>query len=158
MDDKEFAKLQKEWYAKLSKDGFEDIEWVDHKTGQGQNSDYLKRPAQMITITYDESIEEHYRIMRHFCTQSLNGTDLEHYMFEAYSEGMSYRGIVKMINENFNQAMIHILHSKKTRLIANNVSVHFVFYAVQRLIQTALRWEREQRTSNGEIINLGDYR
>ena len=158
MKDKEYARLQKEWYNKLKDDGFEDLEWIDHSTGKGQNSDYLKRPSQSIAISYSPETEEHYRIMRHYATHCAEGCLLDHFMFEAYTDGNSYRDIVKIVNTTLPQSMLREMHRRDTRLIEGEVSVHFVFYAVKKMIDKAIKWNDNVTQYDAEIINLEEYR
>ena len=67
MSRREFANLQKEWYDKLSESGFEDIEWVDHKTGIGHGSTWLKtQTSHNRAITYNPDTEEYFRLARSF--------------------------------------------------------------------------------------------
>lgn len=93
----EFAALQKEWYDYLAKTGFEDLEWVDHKTGKGQGSDYLKSPSTYIAKQYDSSVEEHYRKCRIFLAHGEIESKLLKYVFELYTDGKSYREIAKEV-------------------------------------------------------------
>lgn len=67
---KEFVKLQSEWYDKLKKEGFDDIEWFDPKTGIGQGSPYLKTKGSVtqaaIERNHTQALAQHYRICRNF--------------------------------------------------------------------------------------------
>lgn len=104
---KAFIKLLNQWYAKLSKSGFEDIEWYDPKTGKGQNSDMLHRPAGNIGRTYSKSTEFYYAMCRNYITHvkqvappGLNmSTKLYTKVVKLYTEGLSYRAINKALKK-----------------------------------------------------------
>ena len=67
---KEFIKLQKKWYKKLDRSGFEDLEWFNEKNGLGQGSPFLKSKNVPDTGTirkkYTKSLQQHYRLCRNF--------------------------------------------------------------------------------------------
>ncbi len=67
---KEFLKTRNEWYEKLKKSGFDDLEWYDEKTGMGQGSPYLRSKGNPTTgklrKTYSQSSSEHFRLCRNF--------------------------------------------------------------------------------------------
>lgn len=67
---KEFRNLQSEWYDKLKKEGFEDIEWYNPKTGIGHGSRFLKSKnipdTGNIVRNYSPDVENLYRLCRNF--------------------------------------------------------------------------------------------
>lgn len=96
---KEFAALQKEWYDYLKHKGFEDIEWVDHRTGYGQNSDNLKSPSSYVAKQYDPAVEEYYRKCRIYLEHGEFESKLLRYVFQLHTEGLSYRKIAKEVRK-----------------------------------------------------------
>ena len=93
----EFAALQKEWYEYLKAEGFEDLEWIDHKTGRGQASDYLKKPSAYLAKHYDPSVAEYYRKCRIYLEHGEFESGLHKFVFKLHTEGASYRDIVKEV-------------------------------------------------------------
>lgn len=92
---KSFQDLQAKWYKKLEAEGFEELEWSQPG---GQNSHFLKKPLSRIANTYNESTVEHYRRCGiHFNGVNWRGRLLDKYIFQCYTEGVSYRGIIKLI-------------------------------------------------------------
>lgn len=92
----EFNKLQAEWYSKLSKSGFEDLEWVDSKTGIGQNSDYLRKSRNAGSLNYDEQTELYYAMWRNYVTHVKQGNKFDQLVVELHSEGVGYREILRI--------------------------------------------------------------
>lgn len=66
----EFLKLRNEWYKKLEKSGFEDLEWYNPDTGMGQGSPYLKSSTShtlgSLRRNYASATQSHYRLCRNF--------------------------------------------------------------------------------------------
>ena len=152
---KGFAQLQEEWYNKLAEDGFEDLEWVDHTTGKGQNSDYIKKPSVGFIKTYNHYTEEHFRIMRHYLNNADVGNLYDCFLLEAYSEGLTYREIKAMLNSNFNHSMLKVLfEGEKTSLQAGVISVFPIFIRMRGLINDANEWNKTSEIRAGELIHL----
>lgn len=67
---KEFIALQNEWYEKLKKDGFEDIEFYNPKTGQGHNSPYMRTRnsphARQLAQNYSPQLLQHFRLCQNY--------------------------------------------------------------------------------------------
>ena len=79
---KEFIALQAEWYDKLKKDGFEDLEWFNPKTGIGQGSHYL-RSSNNFTMgelrrKYSSNLHQHYRLCQNFFSHGPFYPNLKH--------------------------------------------------------------------------------
>lgn len=66
----EFIKLQSEWYDKLKKSGFTDLEFYNPKTGAGHDGPFLTAPSSRspaeIRRDYKPGIENHYRLCQTF--------------------------------------------------------------------------------------------
>ncbi len=94
-----FAKTQKIWYDKLKKEGFNDLEWINHATGAGQNGPYLKESSPPIN---EQKMEEH---INHFakCSRYLHygkfKTPLHKKVWAMYCEGISYRNMMKKLKK-----------------------------------------------------------
>lgn len=78
----EFLELNKEWYDKLKKDGFEDIEWFNPKTGIGQGSPFLRSKSSpdlgTLRARYSSALSQHYRLCRNFAAHGPFYTKIKH--------------------------------------------------------------------------------
>lgn len=97
--EQEFAELQSKWYAKLAENGFEDQEWVDHKTGFGHDAPFRKKTSCQIRKKYDPAVEEHFRRCRVFLEHGQIKPLSIKRLFEWYTEGLSTRQIATKIKE-----------------------------------------------------------
>lgn len=87
-----FKSLQKKWYKKLDKEGFEDIETADGG---------LKAPTHPRTIAYamkdKEEREAYYSIARDFLNSYKFSDDTEQSIWELHCEGIGYKTIAKQL-------------------------------------------------------------
>ena len=155
-DTKNFTKIQEEWYDKLKEDGFKDLEWVDHKTGKGQATDYIKRPCAGFIKSFNPFTAEHFGIMRHYVSNCNEGSIFNHFLIEAYSEGVTYRDIVVMVNENFDSYVLKDLMDPDTyRVTSGRISIYAVFYRIKDLIARANEWHKLQPLDVHRQIEFG---
>lgn len=85
--------LQKKWYAKLASSGFKDLEWVDHKTGLGHNSPYLKGSLAS-GKPYHAGRDLYYSMATNYLMHAkgkLRGHD--RLIWKMHAEGETYEGI-----------------------------------------------------------------
>lgn len=101
--DKDFVKLQAQWYQKLKDDGFNDLEWVDKRTGVGHDAPYLKKPILNVQRSYDAAIENHFRLCRNYLTHGTFETLIDRLIFELYTNGISYEDIEQEIQKKYNR-------------------------------------------------------
>jgi len=99
--DKEFRELQDKWYKKLAKEGFDDLEWTDSKTGRGQNSRYLKKTLNNLRKVYDKNRATHYRLCENFLTHGRFPSKKHEFIFKLYVNGISYRLMIPKMFNNF---------------------------------------------------------
>jgi hypothetical protein len=125
----EFVKLQAEWYGKLKAEGFEDIEWMDKKTGLGQNSDYLKGSLAK-GKTWAPERAQFFRLLQNYVT---------HYHF---NERKLDRFIMSRLNDGWTYRAIHVAAKKKYKL---RKSLYWVFYRVKELVVHMVQWNREHK-------------
>ena len=92
---REMLRLQKLWYKKLKDEGFCDIEAMD-KEGS-MDSPMMTQTMSGIAYRYDPSVEEYYRLARHFLYQGAFESDMAKHCWELHSEGTSYREIVRSL-------------------------------------------------------------
>lgn len=125
---KQFKDLKKKWYKKLQKEGFEDIEWHDAETGDGENSSYLKSNFIQTYLSDRLSSKQtlgnsfRYEIQRsldHFTEHGKFSSPLLKQVWTMYAEGKTYR---EMSNE------LRKLYKKKKAY-----SVFWVFSRVKEL-------------------------
>lgn len=90
---KEFKDLQSTWYAKLEKDGFEDIE---------QSEDILKiwnRLRYDNVTTTISAISQYYRLAGHFLHDFQFESELDKFVWEHHAQGLTVRDIAKLAGE-----------------------------------------------------------
>lgn len=97
-NNKELLKLQRLWYKRLKAEGFADIESMD--ADGSMDSPMMSRTASGLAYRYDESVEEYYRLARHFLYQGAFESDIAKHCWELHAEGSSYREIVKSLPQN----------------------------------------------------------
>jgi hypothetical protein len=95
---KQLLKLQREWYKRLKSEGFSDIESMDQDGSM--DSPMMSRTASGLAYRYDSSVEEYYRLARHFLYQGAFESDIAKHCWELHADGSSYREIVKSLPEN----------------------------------------------------------
>src|SRR5215813_13107079 len=95
MPSKKFERLKAQWYRKLAKSGFEDIE--DDK---GQlRKDTSKRRMQSRDRSEIEALAEYYRRAEHWLLERPTPWDPRHRdIWALHSEGLSYGVISKRLN------------------------------------------------------------
>lgn len=118
-----FAKLQKKWYAKLSQDGFKDLEWVDHSTGRGQDSSYL-RGSIASGKAFHAGRALYYQLASNYLLHCSSLRGVQKFMWNLHASGQTYHDIVKALRQ-------------KRKL---KVSVYTVFYQLQELAKKCYMW------------------
>lgn len=109
---KEFKKLNKLWYGKLKKEGFEDIERKD-KTGQKEErvvNSPLHYIAKNYTLLQFEVKEEYYRMAGQFLHEHKFKSLYEREVWELHSNGVSIRNIVKKLKARKQTAYRDLVH------------------------------------------------
>lgn len=120
----EFAALQSEWYAKIQADGFEDLEWVDDKTGLGQNSDFLIRPAAHFPKVYKRETELYFQMVSNYLTWKRPMKRLDRFILSRHGAGKSYREILDDLEAKTGERR----------------SLFFIFYNLRRIKAEVLAW------------------
>lgn len=125
-----FSKLQKEWYEKLKRSGFDDLEWTDHKSGEGHNSSFLRNSRTGVNARLDLNKELYYTMCRNWLTHAGPKKKIDRIMFEMHAEGKGYRDIV----------------AKVRGWLPKRSSHTSVFMRMKPLIAEMLRWnEADER-------------
>ena len=95
---KELIALQKEWYQKLSKDGFQDIEYFD----KDMNPKYVMyKDIVKVWLTLRDkfpSTEQYYIEAGQFYHDYSFDSDTDKRIWLLHSEGHAYRTILKKLN------------------------------------------------------------
>jgi len=96
-----FKQLQKEWYAKLKKSGFKDIEkteyvFVNHLHRVPKP---MKEKAYLGEQPRWKIQEEYYTNARHFATNYEFPSELDAAIWTYHSEGLGCRAIAKILND-----------------------------------------------------------
>lgn len=96
----EFIKIQNEWYEKLSKAGFSDLEWLDKNTGLGQSTPFLKgneRKFKHLDASELSQTSEYFVQASQFAQLHKFSTKLHKYIWQLFAEGVSYRKMIPRI-------------------------------------------------------------
>lgn len=93
-----FRKLQKEWYEKLAKKGFKDIEAMK-PIHTGELMGFVPRRAMEVGDRVDVDVQEYYRASRCYLHHGKFQSALEHHVWEFHCEGISYRNMLPLLRE-----------------------------------------------------------
>ena len=121
----DFARLQRQWYAKLAEDGFEDLEWVNHKTGTGHDSGFLK--GSLISgKAYHPGRDLYFQLAANYLThcRNLRNRPYHRYIWKLHTEGLTYDEI----------------ELKAKKRYKNATSKYTLYYEIKRLAQLCYRW------------------
>jgi len=91
--DLKLKKLQDRWYAKLKKEGFDDIEQRDGNLKTWHSSMFQNRRKKRYTEDSWDSKIEYYRLAEHFLNDNKFKNEQEKKTWELHSEGISYEKI-----------------------------------------------------------------
>jgi hypothetical protein len=135
MNRKDLSKLTVKWYKKLKRSGFEDIEWLDVRTGYGQNTPYLKDSAMILGGRYSKETETHYRVCQNFCTHHIFTTKKAQFIFQEYTKGITFREILHRCKRKGG-------HYAYNRDGSYNISLFTIHHTVQNYIKLAYEWNK----------------
>ena len=117
---REFKKLNKLWYGKLKKEGFQDIERQDKigaREGRLINSS-LPHIIENYTVDQFEVKREYYRMAGQFLHEYKFKTALERIIWDMHTQGISVRNIVKKLQSKGHTAYKDLVHGAIKRLAA----------------------------------------
>lgn len=99
---KQFLKLQKQWYKKLEKNGFEDIEYAGGNSMKSGAQTRFSDPVQSNTVTRVESKTDYYRIAGFFLYDYTFQDVYDKRVWELHAEGVTIRATDSiLIDEGF---------------------------------------------------------
>jgi hypothetical protein len=121
----EFKALQKKWYTKLKKSGFEDHEDI-HGHLKCDGSENLRRrskdPNRIGKEPLFTSRVEYYRLAGQFYWEHKFADDVEKRIWERHKEGISIRDIVKAMRSSklkIHRRMVHETIQRLARHMLN---------------------------------------
>ena len=100
---KEFKKLQKEWYKKLAKEGFEDIEQDEEHLKQWESGYFLHRYSPDVFAAK----QEYFRLAGRFLLEHDFESAFERKVWALYAEGHTLSFIRKRVKSK-NKGIMHI--------------------------------------------------
>lgn len=112
VQDKAFKKLKKEWYRKLKKEGFVDIEKAEHSLGPfyscARRFDVGSRDevAEVTNLKYDAK-EEYYRLAEHFLNEFEFDNKIEKIIWTMHTEGKTIREISSLKKIKMKKDKVH---------------------------------------------------
>ena len=125
VSEREFAAIQKEWYGKLADDGFKDLEWVDHSTGKGQNSDFLKG-SFAAGKRYHAGRDLHYRLATNYLAHCKSLRGYNRFIWAMHADGRTYQEIRTAVKRKYKR----------------KVSIYTLYYELQRLNKNCVNWNK----------------
>lgn len=139
---RELLQLQKQWYSKLKREGFKDIEWTEGHSINGVDSPYLKDTAFKYKKKFNEHTAEHYRLMRNFSSNYTFKSKMDAFIFELYCEGCPFREIVhKVYRAGWNQRRPGPPKPGKTTHISK-ISLFTLHHILKKYIKLAYEWNK----------------
>lgn len=123
----QYAKLQKKWYAILADDGFEDIEWVDHKTGKGHNSGFLKGSLISGKI-YHPGRDLYFQLASNYLLhcKALKEKPYERFIWKHHANGLTYAEVQKEVKDKYGKAQ----------------SMYTIYYQLRDLAKLCYKWNQ----------------
>lgn len=121
---KDFKALQKHWYSRLEKEGFQDIEQKDGLLKEWHS--YMFMRSDNNSKYSGPSKQEYYRLAGQFLYEHQFSSKSERYMWEMHSNGISIEDIVDIIDR------------RKTKDFGKFVNKRNVHETLQRLAKEML--------------------
>ena len=104
--------IQKVWYEKLKKEGFEDLESFDQK---GEPKEILKTTVKPLPHGW-ENAEQYYTYCRRYLHTGTFKSQTEREVWEMFSEGSSQREISRKLDLKRNTVLVTIeIHKELMR-------------------------------------------
>jgi hypothetical protein len=104
-ESKKFKDLRNKWYAKLNKEGFEDIE-INRTDGSSFEYPALRNPGykwETFEKKYNVHIFNHFRACRNFLSHAQFASTFDKQVWQMYTEGVSIRKIAQHFCQNGQQ-------------------------------------------------------
>lgn len=139
-----FISLQKKWYKKLEKAGFEDCEWL---APNGEVGNYFTRNSTGdLRRSFSATVETYYAMARNYACHGTFTSKLDHFIWSEHSQGTPYRDISSKLLRKYRKPEKHLHYST-------------ICLRVQRMRQEMFEFERsnaESLTFNRELFDDED--
>lgn len=109
----DYNKLRDKWYAKLAKEGFEDIEDTEGRLKTYASSALVQ--VYKDHLKYDTK-ERYYQLAGQFLHDHKFKSNVERFIWEQHCEGVSIRKMVKEINKKGNKIYRRLVHEMLQQL------------------------------------------
>jgi hypothetical protein len=145
----DFLKLQRKWYDKLSKSGFDDIEWTASKHRNNQDSRYLIGNSNKKNPVSVESTQNWYQLVQNYRTHALTHpktnipiSKRDKILLDYYLEGIPYRKIIKLYQLEYNN-----LDEKRVRRCNHNktkprISLYKLWEILNHHFAVVIEWNK----------------
>lgn len=138
LQSKQFELLKKKWYAKLKREGFNDLENTDDSLKSWELSRYYRGADKKFYKTAEERMgkglrlsltkQEYFRLVGHFLHDHKFEDNVQKLVWEYHAEGTSYRKIVKLL--------------KHRRIKRNLMEVFFIIRDLKKIMLE--RYKRDE--------------
>lgn len=115
-----FKQLQKLWYAKLKKDGFEDAETADGQLKDWSSRVMRKNEHENLLDSWPSKIA-YYDMCTTFLNEHTFKSNLDKVIWEYHTNGISYRNITKLL--------------RKVRVVTNRTSVGIIVNQLEEIMK-----------------------
>lgn len=121
----QFAKLQKQWYAKLASEDFKDIEWVNHSTGTGHDSGFL-RGSMGGGKAYHPGRDLYFQLASNYLVhcKKLRQRPYDRLLWKLHSEGLTYDEV----------------HEQMSKRYSSMCSKFTMYYQIQNIAKLCYKW------------------
>lgn len=145
----DYLKLQKQWYAKLKKSGFKDIEWSNSEAYNGQDSRYLLSRSNNRDPIQFQSTQNWYQLVQNYRThaQTHPKTNLpiakrDKILLDYYLEGYPYRKIIKLYQQEYTNRNVKRTRKTKKSLGKPRVSLYKLWELLNHHFDVVIEWNR----------------
>jgi hypothetical protein len=135
IDKKRLLKETEIWYARLKREGFQDIEFNSKTSIYGQDARYLYNSAFTFKHRYNEHTAEHFRLVQNYCTNAPNILKKHRFILELYCSGCTFREILTKCRV---KGGWYAYNSKGKR----NLSLFSIHTIIKKQIQLAYEWNK----------------
>lgn len=143
---KQFLELQKKWYAKLERKGFEDIEYFNFKFGKNTVAAFIKGSSYNICKRYNRSTETYYRLARNFLEHATFSSKYLKTLWFLHCDGIPYRKLSKKMQQ------IH----KKNMKMKMKFSTFWISVHIRRLASQCFQFNATHKEGIREYFTTED--
>lgn len=129
----EFLKLQEKWYKKAEDSGFNDLEYINFKTGTGQDDLFKRKANALLRSRLHQNSFHYYSLLTNFIThnQFYKGKgSTANFVAKLYAEGIPFRTIILKAQE-------------EKKKFASSLHLKAIHVIVKQFVKDALKWNKE---------------